>query len=319
MSFRHSTAIALSLLLVTGCSSDGEADGGARRGAQRGAQRAVETGADRAVGAAIVAPGTLSTDAGESWISFDPTQQIAVFGRHDSGWGDHTVYVARRTADGWTEPRVTPFSGQYADRGARLTADGAVLFYSSNRPRADEGEEAQDDFDIWLIQLLADGWGPPRPLPAPLNSDANEIHPSVAVDGTVYFASDREGGLGRSDLYAATPGPSGYAVESLGPVVNTEHSEPDVYVDPQQRFIIFARTDDPEGYGGDDLWFSMRTEDGWSAPRNLGPEVNSSEYEYGPTLSADGRTLYFTSHRDGDADIFAIEAARAGIQVSETN
>ena len=262
-----------------------------------------------------MAPGTLSTDGGESWLSFDPAGQIAIFGRHDSGWGDHTVYVARRAGEGWSEPKVTPFSGVYADRGARLTADGAVLFYSSNRPRANQGEEPQNHFDIWLTQLLPDGWGPPRPLPAPLNTDANELHPSVAIDGTVYFASDREGGVGRSDLYKATPGPSGYVVESLGPALNTEHSEPDVFVDPQQRFLVFARTDDPEGYGGDDLWLSVRTEDGWSTPRNLGPEVNSSEYEYGPALSADGRTLYFTSHRDGDADLFEIDAERVGIPI----
>ena len=274
MSVGRSTTIALSLLIGGGCGSDGGADGPAETG---------DIGTPGA--AAVVAPGTLSTDGGESWLSFDPAGQIAIFGRHDSGWGDHTVYVARRAGEGWSEPKVTPFSGVYADRGARLTADGAVLFYSSNRPRANQGEEPQNHFDIWLTQLLPDGWGPPRPLPAPLNTDANELHPS------------------------------GYVVESLGPALNTEHSEPDVFVDPQQRFLVFARTDDPEGYGGDDLWLSVRTEDGWSTPRNLGPEVNSSEYEYGPALSADGRTLYFTSHRDGDADLFEIDAERVGIPI----
>lgn len=134
-----------------------------------------------------------------------------------------------------------PFSGEYADRGARFSVDGHVLFYTSNRPRGGQGNQALGHFDIWLLQLFEDGWGPPRPLPVPLNTEANEIHPSVARDGTVYFASDREGGLGRSDLYKATPGPTGYAVESLGPVLNTERSEPDVFVDPEQRFVIFAR------------------------------------------------------------------------------
>ena len=190
-----------------------------------------------------------------------------------------------------------------------------MLFYSSNRPRAGQGDQALDHLDIWLIELLEDGWGPLRPLPSPVNTEANEIHPSVALDGTIYFASDREGGLGRSDLYKATPGPTGYAVESLGAVVNTENSEADVFVDPQQRFIIFARTDDPEGYGGDDLWLSIRTVRGWSTPQNLGPGVNSPEYEYGPALSTNGRTLYFTSHKDGDADIFEIDAAQLGIPI----
>ena len=313
MSVRSNATITLTLLLMSGCGGNTEADSDPEAGVDVGAAAPALTGP-----ATLVGPGILSTDAGESWISFDPAQRIAVFGRHNPNWGDHQIHVSRRTQDGWSEPRLAPFSGVYADRGARFSVDGAVLFYSSNRPRSGQGEEALDHLDIWLIQLLEDGWGPPRPLPAPLNTGANEIHPSVAIDGTVYFASDREGGLGRSDLYKATPGPTGYTVESLGPTVNSERSEADVFVDPQQRFVIFARTDDPEGHGGDDLWVSVRQDVGWSTPVNLGPEVNSAEYEYGPALSADGRTLYFTSHRDGDADIFQINAERVGIPVYET-
>jgi hypothetical protein len=316
MSVRYHAAITLALLLVSGCGADSEVD------ADADAPPVVDGAAamrPEAGPATLIGPGTLSTDEGESWISFNPEQSIAVFGRHNANWGDHQVHMALRTEDGWSEPQLAPFSGSYADRGARFSVDGGVVFYSSNRPRAGQDEQALDHFDIWLIQLHEDGWGQPRPLPAPLNTTSNEIHPSVALDGTVYFASDREGGLGGSDLYKATPGPTGYAVESLGPTVNSEHSEADVFVDPQQRFLIFARTDDPEGFGGDDLWLSVRQELGWSTPVNLGPEVNSPEYEYGPALSADGRTLYFTSHRDGDGDLFQIDAAHVGIPVYESN
>jgi Tol biopolymer transport system component len=44
----------------------------------------------------------------------------------------------------------------------------------------------------------------------------------------------------------------------------------------------------------------------WSTPSNLGPGVNSEEYEYGPTISADGQYLYFTSHRGGSADVYRV-------------
>ena len=88
--------------------------------------------------------------------------------------------------------------------------------------------------------------------------------------------------------------------------------ETDVYVDPDQRFIIFVRTDDPAGLGGD-LFLSSREGRGWSAPRHLGAVVNSKEYEYGPEISPDGKTLYFTSHRSGQADIYSVPAASVGI------
>ena len=131
MSVRANTTIVLTLLLLSGCGADSEADPGADSTVEAGAATTTEAGA-----ATIVGPGTLSTDAGESWISFDPAQQIAVLGRHNSNWGDHQVYISRRREDGWAEPTLAPFSGSYADRGARFSVDGRVLFYSSNRPRA---------------------------------------------------------------------------------------------------------------------------------------------------------------------------------------
>ena len=77
--------------------------------------------------------------------------------------------------------------------------------------------------------------------------------------------------------------------------------------------------DAPAGFDGDDLWLSMRQAVGWSTPVNLGSEIHSPKYEYGPALSADGRTLYFTSHRDGHGDLFQIDAAHVGIPVYERN
>lgn len=91
-----------------------------------------------------------------------------------------------------------------------------------------------------------------------------------------------------------------------------------MFIDPAQRYMILARTDDPSGLGGDDLFISARTAGGgWSAPRNLGRGVNTAEYEYGPLVSADGRTLYFTSHRGGNASLYRIPTAAAGIPGNE--
>ena len=83
-------------------------------------------------------------------------------------------------------------------------------------------------------------------------------------------------------------------------------SEPDVWINPDMQYMIFARTEDPAGLGGDDLFISFPGEDGWGAPIHLGSAVNSAEYEYGPYVTGDGETLFFTTHRDGDADILSI-------------
>ena len=269
--------------------------------------------------AVLVAPGVLSTDGGEGWLTFDPSGEVAVFGRHENaGWNRHTIWVARRTASGWSAPVVAPFSGTYEDRGARFSPDGRRLIFSSMRPRPG-ATEARRDFDLWIVERRGDGWSEPALLPPPVSSEGNDFHASIASDGTIWFASSREGGAGRSDIYMARSSSGGTrVVERLGPPINTERSEPDVFIDPAQRYMILARTDDPSGLGGDDLFISTRTAaGGWSAPRNLGRGVNTTEYEYGPLISADGRTLYFTSHRGGNASLYRIPTAAVGIPGNE--
>lgn len=252
-------------------------------------------------------PATISTGRGEGWITLDPEGEWVVFDRHDpETWRQHTIYVARRQGDGWSVPIVAPFSGEHEDRGARFSPDGQRLIFSSNRPP--EGKEpAGAHFDLWLVEHDGARWGEPRPLSAPVNSPRHDFHASIASDGTIYFS--RYDGQD-SELYRATPTGSTYAVESLGPPVNSRYEETDVYIDPDQRFLVFVRTEDPAGFGGDDLWVSFRTPTGWSKPRNLGPQVNSSAYEYGPWISVAEQALYFSSARSGNADLMRIPIAR---------
>jgi predicted esterase len=133
-------------------------------------------------------------------------------------------------------------------------------------------------------------------------NEAGDYHAAVAADGTVYWASaDRPDGLGRSDVYAAAPDGDGYA-DPMHLPVNSPTSEPDLYIDPEQRFMILTVTDRAGGLGGDDLWLSRREGGAWGELVHLGDLVNTPEYEYGPYVH-DG-WLYFTSHRSGQADIY---------------
>ena len=74
--------------------------------------------------------------------------------------------------------------------------------------------------------------------------------------------------------------------------------------------MILVVTDHPDGLGGDDLFVVRRQGDAWGAPFHAGPQINSEEYEYGPTLSGDGRHVFFTSHRGGTADVYRAPVER---------
>lgn len=105
-----------------------------------------------------------------------------------------------------------------------------------------------------------------------------DTHVSVS-DRAVWFASRREGGFGRSDLYRV--GADG-TVTHIGSELNDELSQPDLWISSDESWMILAVTDRPDGLGGDDLYVARCVDAGWTVPMNLGPAVNTTEYEYGP-------------------------------------
>jgi hypothetical protein len=141
-------------------------------------------------------------------------------------------------------------------------------------------------------------------LGPPVNSASSEHNPSISADGlSLYFNSNRPGGYGSYDLWVTTrltvPDSWGEPV-NLGALVNSgaEDVGPSISADALELYFHSNR---PGGYGNRDLWVTTRTTTGdpWSTPVNLGPTVNSSGMDRGPSISADGLSLFFWSQRSG--------------------
>jgi beta-lactamase regulating signal transducer with metallopeptidase domain len=147
-------------------------------------------------------------------------------------------------------------------------------------------------------------FGNPTNLGPTVNSSYFEWDPYISADGlSLYFLSGRPGGFGRSDIWVTTrktkDDPWGSPV-NLGPTVNTSAFEgaPCISADGLELYFV---SDRPGGSGDNDLWVTMRKtkDDPWTTLVNLGPTVNSSAAENGPSISADGLSLYFISRRPG--------------------
>ena len=256
--------------------------------------------ADRVTAAPeLVGPGTISTEANETFPAIDPRDGSLWLSIYEDAFDAQTIVVAERSASGWDAPEVAPFSGTQGDRAPRFAPDGDRLYFTSNRPVGEDS--GSGDMNIWVVERDPDGaWSAPELVPPPVSSE--DIHSSIASDGTIYVASNRPGGRGRSDIYRIAASAVGAAeAELLGPAINDSLSQPDLYVSPDESWMVLVITDGPAGLGGDDLYLVHAEETGWSEPENLGAPINSEAYEYGPTLSPDGRYLYYTSHRNGSA------------------
>lgn len=85
----------------------------------------------------------------------------------------------------------------------------------------------------------------------------------------------------------------------LGPPVNTPENEGAQSLSVSGRELFFTACNRPDVLGRCDLFHAVRQGDGWSVPVNLGPVVNSTSWDAQPSISADGRKLYFASTRPG--------------------
>ena len=151
-------------------------------------------------------------------------------------------------------------------------------------------------------------FGTPTNLGSPVNSSSTERMPSVSADGlTLYFTSDRPGGQGDFDIWLSELEAGRNPTElvwsqpiNLGPPINTPSYDGHPYIS-LDGLTLFFTSDQPGGYGDRDLWVSTRstTSEPWSEPVNLGPTVNSSSRDQGPSISADGLELFFHSDRPG--------------------
>ena len=167
-------------------------------------------------------------------------------------------------------------------------------------------------------------WSAPRNLGPVVNSAFNEEHPSLSRDNlSLYFVSDRPGGLGRRDIWVSRrPNPKaawGPPV-NLGPNINSARDERSPTLSDDGRRLYFSSLG-RGGCGMADLFVAARdTRDdlGWRPAENLGCVVNSPFGDAGQALFEDASTgvttMFFASSRPGGAGDFDIYRAqrRAG-------
>ena len=202
---------------------------------------------------------------------------------------------------------------------ARLASSITVALVAACGPEAHERV-----LGIQAMSFANSEWSEPANLGPTINTAFNEQGPNLSKDGlTLYFGSDRPGGVGSFDLWVARRACSDCpwdAPVNLGPVVNTTASEtgPGLSIDGHMLFFTSNR---PGGQGLADLYLSHRADPkddfGWGPPVGLGPDVNTAASEAGAEYlqSAEDGTgnLYFNrAPPGGTADLYYAPLTRDG-------
>ncbi len=144
-------------------------------------------------------------------------------------------------------------------------------------------------------------WTPPENLGPVVNSPVEEMNPYVTADERILvFASKRAGGVGDMDLWESRrPSPQDAWGEpvNLGPVVNSRGCEDGPCLSGDGLTLVFISSRRLRANTDVVMCRRPSLDQPWGEPVNLGPEVNSPQFEFRPWLSADGLTLTFSSMR----------------------
>lgn len=308
----------LALIVLPACSKTGDAPT-----ANQTSVTAAPPAAERYLGETppkytpqLFAPGLISTDAVELNSVFSPDGREFFFTRLVEGPDEQEGYPGRTRPilhhavyenGAWSESRPLRLFPDAPDAWAAdmvVSPDGQLLYFMGAHPV--EAGASRSDLNLWVSRRVDGEWAVAEPLPAPLNTGANEVYSSMVADGSLYFSSNRPGSLAQAgtDLYRAqrlADGTFGDPVH-VGPPISGTHGVGDTFVAPDESYLILSSRG-LGGMGGGDLFVSFRQGDGgWGEPLHLGPDVNSEIHEYCPTVTPDGRYLFFSRRRSEPAD-----------------
>ncbi|NVO85094.1 OmpA family protein [Hymenobacter sp. P5252] len=213
---------------------------------------------------------------------------------------DEDIYLSRRENGLWTEAEALPkpINSAYNEGSACISKDGKTLYFARC-----ECPTCQGNCDLYEANFQDGKWSMPKSLGPGVNSPAWDSQPTLSPgEDTLYFASDRLGGFGLSDIWFTVKNKAGQwtAAQNMGPVVNTRESEVSPFYHPLYHVLYFSSRGQLLNFGDFDIYKTYRTRSRWQEPINIGPLVNGKGSEYYFTIDADSKDLYYARSEQAD-------------------
>ncbi|QHT69487.1 OmpA family protein [Rhodocytophaga rosea] len=210
------------------------------------------------------------------------------------------IYYTRKVDDIWEDAQsLSTINTRYNEGSAKISKDGRTLFFSRCA-----SPESYGNCDIFVAQLQPDStWGNVRNLGPQVNSTAWDSHPALSHnEDTLFFASDRLGGFGLSDLYFTFKRADGSwaPAQNMGPVINTRQSEVSPFYHPQFDVLYFSSNGQLLNFGDFDIYKCYKIEGMWQEPRSIGPLVNGRGSEYYFTIDSQSKDLFYARSEHDD-------------------
>ncbi|WP_196140838.1 PD40 domain-containing protein [Aliikangiella sp. G2MR2-5] len=253
----------------------------------------------------LFAPGIVSTQEAEHGsIAVAPDGKSIYWSRRleelDRQW---VIMTSKLIENRWTPPEIASFSFKgYSSSDPSFSSDGNYLFFHSDYPVETDKNRLPN---IWYVKKDASGWLSPKPVSDAVNNYF-AANPAMSLNQQLYFTSIRDDTKGKFDIYYSDVVDGQFlSPVNLGSSINSKFVEARATISPDDSYLIFWSIGRSDSLGSGDLYISFRdNHGGWKKAVNMGPAVNSKFNDSFPSISADGKYLFFMSNRNGNDDIY---------------
>lgn len=183
---------------------------------------------------------------GTCTISADGNLLIFTSCNTPASLGSCDLYITARVDGDWQSPvnMGRNVNTRFWDSQPSLSADGSLLFFSSNRPEGEGG------IDIWVSERLEDGsWSKAKNLGPDINTNKDEVSPFIFFNNTVlFFASDGHPGFGAKDIFRSTIGRRGFGRPlNMGFPINDQKDQLALFITAQKDFAYYTENSYHQG------------------------------------------------------------------------
>lgn len=227
----------------------------------------------------------------EGTIAFSPELNEVYFGANNDK-GETHIYFSRRGAEGWSPIQQANFTkGEKAEEiHPFVSRDGRRIYFTGLNSDL-------SDTRIWYVNRFDDTWGNPVKLGSPIN-DQQVFYPNQGKNGGLYYFNLEQ----MKTFYARETQGQFSQIRQVSLPAGTHHA----VAAPSEAYLIVNARNTSQGRKDNDLYVSFKNADGtWSNPIHLGNDINSARNEKGPSISHDGKYLFFgRDEADGNANIY---------------
>ncbi|WP_422858661.1 hypothetical protein ACOKFD_15035 [Flagellimonas sp. S174] len=236
----------------------------------------------------IFAPGIISINGRyEHGISFSPDLEELYFGANYEDQ-DPSIYFSKLEGKKWTHPKKANFTKgeKVGEMHPFVNPNGTIIHFAAHD--AFTLPHHKESVKTWYVKRLGNSWSEAKQLDSPINDDF-VFYSNEAKNGDLYYTN-----LSKRKMYYAPKINDKYPeVHEVG--TGGSHG----YISPSQDYLVVnARNKEDDQRKSDIYVYFKKKKGGWSKAINLGSEVNSNFAETCPSITPDGKYLFFGRYNE---------------------